>query len=95
MAFTFKREMTITHDDFMRLLPKAIGSHEFAISDQQIFFSNKIYTMQIKLSAEQQWGIGSLTLPRLQVEISLDNCNEAEANAAMRQFDRSFQKGGG
>jgi hypothetical protein len=95
MAFTFKREMTITYDDFMRVLPRAIGSHEFAISDQQIFFSNKIYTMQIKLSDQQQWGIGSLKLPRLQVEISLENCSEADANAVMRQFDRSYQKGGG
>jgi hypothetical protein len=95
MAFTFKREMTITCDDFMRILPKAIGSHEFAVSGQQIFFSNKIYTMRIKLSDQQQWGIGSLTLPRLRVEISLENCSEAEANAAIGQFDRSYQKGGG
>ncbi len=87
--------MTITHDDFMRILPRAIGSHEFAVNDQKIFFSNKFYSMQIHVSDEQQWGIGSLNLPRLLVEISLEHCSEAEANAAMRQFDRSYQKGGG
>lgn len=87
--------MTITYDDFMRVLPKAIGSQGFTVNNQEIFFSNNIYTMRIKLSDQQQWGIGSLKLPRLQVEVRLKNCSEAEANAAMRQFDRSYQKGGG
>ncbi len=89
------REMTITHADFMRILPKALGSDEYTVKDREIHYVGDTWGMTIKLSVEQQWGIGALTLPRLQVHIAINGCNESEAKAVLKRFDQCYQRGGG
>ena len=95
MSFIYKREMTITHADFFRLLPKAIGSTNFCINGQVVKLEQPGFSVQIKLSKELNWHIGALSLPKTYVEISYNNCSEDEALKLIQKFDKTYQKGGG
>jgi alkyl hydroperoxide reductase subunit AhpF len=95
MTNTIRREMTITHDDFFRLLPKALAGYQFKISGQSIQVKLATGYVNIQLMPETSWSIGALQLPATQVEITLKGCNEDEADAWLKKFDLTFQKGGG
>ena len=90
-----KRKMTITHADFFRILPQALGSHDYSIENNRIRFISAGYVFDILLSEERDWKIGTLQLPVVDLEISLEGCSPSEALEIMTSFDRSFHKGGG
>lgn len=94
-SHSFKREMTITHADFFRLLPRALGSEKFAVDGDRIEFNDGNIIMRISISAEQNWKIGALSLPKTRISMELHGCDEREAQQRISKFDRTYQKGGG
>lgn len=90
-----QREMTITHADFFRILPKAINHREYFITDNQISVTVPTGSIRIRLSPEKHKVIGSLRLPVTNVEIEIDGFSTRQTEQFFQQFDLSFQKGGG
>ena len=90
-----KRQMTITHYDFFRILPKALGSNNYIIDGCVITCQDAHCFMRIILSPERRWVVAGLELPVTDVEITINGCDDREANQVLKRFERSFQKGGG
>jgi len=99
MTEALEREMTISHSDFFRILPKALGKFRY---QQQ----NNIITVcldddgiegeiVISLSKERIRKIASLTLPVTDVTFQLENITEKKEIEFFKNFDRAYHRGGG
>ena len=95
MKDTFVREMSISHSDFFRLLPKAVKSYPYQQQDKEIKISLDGDEICITLSEERSRKIGSLTLPVTDVAFQVKNVAENTRNEFFKQFDRAYQRGGG
>ena len=95
MEQTIEREMTISHSEFFRILPKAVGTHRFQLADNVITVSLAEGEICIILSTERVRKIGSFVLPVTDVTFQIKNVAENTKNEFFKQFDRSYQRGGG
>jgi len=95
MTEIFEREMTISHNDFFRILPKAIGSHQFQQANNVITVSLSEGEICISLSKERVRHIGSLALPVTHVTFQIKNVAENTKKEFFKHFDRAFHRGGG
>ena len=95
MTETFKREMTITHSDFFRILPKALGSYPYKRQKNVINVSLDEGEISIILSEQRNRQIASLSLPVTDVTFQLKNVAESTKNDFFEQFDRAYHRGGG
>lgn len=88
-------EMSLSREDFRRLLPGAVGGAE-VVEEDGVFTAKKPgrgWTIRLRPLPDRR--LGSVVLPRQAVEISLVGHSEAEATAFMAGFHRGFQRGGG
>lgn len=95
MATTCEREMTISHSDFFRLLPKAIKSYRYQQHDNHIKIFMNDDEICIFLSKERVRKIASLLLPVTDVTFQVENVAKNTQNEFFKQFDRAYQRGGG
>lgn len=95
MTQMFEREMSISHSEFFRILPKAVGAHPFQLSDNVITISLAEGEIRIILSEERERKIAGLVLPVTDVVFQIKNVAEKTKNEFFKQFDRSYQRGGG
>lgn len=94
-AITVEKEMWISHDDFFRILPKALGAEGHRVEGNRVIAGNGDRRLEITLSEESQRRIALLTLPVTHVRLDFIGYGGDEAAAALARFDRSFQRGGG
>ena len=87
--------MTITHDEFFRILPKALGSNNYTRDGLVITYQDKCCCMRITLTPERLWSIAGLELPVTDIEITINECTEQQASLLLKKFDRTYQRGGG
>ena len=95
MTLVYEREMTITHKDFLRLLPKAIGGLSYQLNDKQIDIVDAGRSIRIKLSKESIRKIASLSLPVTRLRMELRDFTQSESVIFMSRFELAYQKGGG
>ena len=87
--------MTITHKEFLRLLPKAISGLSYEKKGNLIEIIDQNRLISINLSAESIRKIASLALPVTNVRIELNNFQTMESARFISRFDLAYQKGGG
>ena len=92
---TIQREMTITHDDFFRLLPKALSGYSFEVSEQSIQVTMETGIINILLMQETTRKIGALELPITHITFNFENTSHEETQKFIEKFDLAYQKGGG
>jgi len=95
MTNTITREMTITHDDFFRLLPKALADYQFRIAGNLIRVILHSGSVNIQLMPETKRKIGNLELPVTHMAFHFKNIAPDQMQIFFEKFDRSYQKGGG
>ena len=103
MQQIIEREMTISHRDFFRILPKALGSYPYQQHENVITAflnegqndSKEESEIVIILAEEQLRQIASLTLPITNVTFQIKNVAENTKNEFFKQFDRAYRRGGG
>lgn len=99
------QDMTITHRDFFRLLPKALKDYTWqqqkdstviivALSNANVVNPSD-GEITISLSAQEQFKIGSLTLPITHVTFQIKNVVKKTQDDFFHRFDRAYQRGGG
>ena len=86
-------EMSITREEFFRLLPAAVGP--FEVDENAIRGRGTASGWLIRLTPLADHRAGSVVVPRHLVEIVLEGWGEAEADAFMARFHRAFMRGGG
>lgn len=95
MTAVFTREMGVTHSDFLRTLPKALGEIPFYITGATVTVQDGPRRLTIRLGPEQERRIAMLRLPATQVHFEFLDYREVEIATFMRRFERCFQRGGG
>ncbi len=87
--------MTITHKEFLRLLPKALAGLSYEKNGNLIEIIDENRLISINLSDESTRKIASLVLPVTNVRIELDNFQTEDLARFISRFDLAYQKGGG
>ena len=95
MEHTFEREMTISHSDFFRILPKALKSYPYEQVDNVITITLDEGEISITLSEQRHRQIASLSLPVTDVTFRLKYVAESTKKNFFEQFDREYLRGGG
>ena len=87
--------MTITHADFLRILPNALKNHEYTITGTVIYINDPAGSIEITLAPEKTRNIASLCLPVTDIEYAFIGLTPNQAESFMKTFALSYQKGGG
>jgi hypothetical protein len=95
MSVARSYDMSLTREDFLRLLPAAVGG-EFRSEEGNLFLHmEEGRGWRIALSPLPPFALGAITLARQHVEIQLTGYSCAEAEAFLDRFERHFRRGGG
>ena len=90
-----RREMSITHVDFFRTFPDAMGNLPHDIEGTHITAHDGGKRLDINLSNEGERDVGSLELPVTFVDMDFSGFSEQEVDAFFVNWDKHFQRGGG
>jgi len=91
----FSKEMGVTHADFFRLLPRAMGDTPYQLDDRTVRGELDGGTVSIHLGDAQVRRIALLRIPYAEVSFSFSGVDDAERLRFMQHFDLHFQRGGG
>lgn len=97
MEYTIKREMTITHADFLRLIPRALSSFEYELlpGNTEIKINHPCGKIIIRLLSETERKLGSLSLSVTQLEFNFLDLSSNDIEEFLNRFDLCYRKGGG
>jgi hypothetical protein len=95
MSSTISLEMGLTHAEFFRTLPAALGGRSYSIADSVITLEENDRLVMIKLAPESERRIALLRMPVTWVRLEFLNYRQTEVDAFMAHFQRHFQRGGG
>lgn len=91
----YSREMGLTHNDFWRLLPRAMGEHTYEIQGNTVHATVFGGTLKIHLGDVQERRIALMCLPFAEVSFTFNGISELDQQAFKKHFDLYFQRGGG
>jgi hypothetical protein len=86
-------EMSLCREEFFRLLPAAVGP--VVASGDTIQGNAGTCRWRISLVRLADHRVGSVEVPRHRIDIVIEDCSEAEAEAFMERFRRGYLRGGG
>ena len=92
---TFSREMGLTHAEFFRTLPAAMGGQAYQVSGRCISVEDGDRRLTILLDPEGERRIALLRLPVTRVSFEFSRYTQQDIDAFMKRFERHFQRGGG
>lgn len=95
MPVTINREMTITRDEFFRILPKALSEFSFEIYNDKIICRVEEGLIEINISKGENRMLGALKLPVLNIKFVMNNISREMQTRFFEKFYFAYQKGGG
>ena len=95
MQQTIVREMSITHDEFFRLLPNALKNLRYEKINNNVYTFLDSGNLKITLLPQSERIVGSLKLPVTTVKFTFENCTDSIQEKFFMEFDLAYQKGGG
>ena len=90
-----EKEMGMTHSDFFRTIPRALGSEDYTRSANGVVMETDGRRLEIVVGLEGERRIALMVIPRTQVTMTFSGYDETEIKAAVKRFDMMFKKGGG
>ena len=87
--------MTITHDEFLRLLPAAVAGAPFEVADGVITHGDCRRGWRIGLAPLPDLTHGLIRLERQRVTFAFRGYSAEEIATFFRRFDLYFARGGG
>jgi hypothetical protein len=100
-AIIFKREMGITHREFLYTLQRAVEGRTYQVRDGEgkrdgrIDIEDGDNSIVIHLPAQRVRRIATIKLPITDVEYHFVGHTQDEADRVMRRFEIHYQRGGG
>ncbi|MFK7892588.1 MAG: hypothetical protein AB8B63_17355 [Granulosicoccus sp.] len=94
-VISYSREMGLTHSDFWRLLPRAMGEHSFVRKGDEVHATVHDGRLVISLGSARERRIAMLHLPYSEVTFTFSGVNKEQQMAFKKHFDQHFQRGGG
>lgn len=92
---TLSREMGLTHAEFFRTLPSAMGATSYRVDGDRVFAEDNNRRLIIRLDAQQERRIALLHIPYTWVHFDFEGYQPQEIDAFMAYFESRFQRGGG
>ncbi|MCK5444717.1 MAG: hypothetical protein KAI73_03785 [Rhodospirillaceae bacterium] len=89
------KEMGINKADFLRIIPRALDSHDYQVAGDVVTFVQEGRTFRITHVELSPRKLGGFSIPRADVRLELEGFSDDEATAAVDRFDRYFHRGGG
>ena len=93
MDFRHSLEMSLSREEFFRLLPAAVGV--FEADGERVRWVDRGRGWNIRVVPLPDLRLGSAAIPRHRVEIALEPCSAVEGAAFLERFHRAFLRGGG
>jgi hypothetical protein len=93
MDFRHSVEMTISREEFLRLLPAAVGA--FEADGEFVRWVDQGRGWNIRVVPLPDLRLGSAAIPRHRVEFLLEACPAEEGAAFLERFHHAFLRGGG
>lgn len=90
-----EREMSVTHTEFFRLLPRVVGEDYIQRNDSAAVIQTEIGRIDIRLGPEMRRKIALLELPMTEVSLEFHGYSQVDYEEFIRRFNLRFQKGGG
>lgn len=89
-------QMSISHQEFMRLLPVAIAERPYLKKGNMIYINEtEQREVAIHLSEEGEHKIAMLCLPSTTVTFNFSGYDKQEEESFLTYFHKRFQRGGG
>lgn len=94
---SFKRDMGYSENEFFRILPNAVKGFSFLVRNDEVIVSDSEQTKELTIRVDPlpDRKIGMISIPRIEVEFRFRNFSEIERVEFLKNFDRSYQRGGG
>ena len=92
---TVEKEMALTHRDFFRIIPRALGTDDFEKKPAGVVLEDGDKRLEVTLGPERSRRIAMMEIPACNVTLVFSGYGEEERASALHLFDRMFQKGGG
>ena len=89
------QEMTISREDFLRVLPAAVDQAHLRVDGDEIRPVDGESRWRIALSALDDLRVGAIRLPRQRVEIFLAGDDAEERGRFLARFEPYFRRAGG
>lgn len=90
-----ERDMAVSHADFRRTLPAALGRRPSDDGNGTFILADGRRKVTIALGPEEERALGQMRFPRTRVRIELSGYDEADVKAFLERFDAYFRRGGG
>jgi hypothetical protein len=94
-AFRRDFDMALTREDFLRLLPVAVGGSAFSVQGGEIASAGSGPAWRIRLEPRPGRAFGPVRIPVLAVSLTMEGATEAQARAFVDRFLLGFQRAGG
>lgn len=91
----FEREMGLTHSEFFRTLPSAVGERTYSVVGNRVTVELNKGQLVLTLAPETVRRIASIRIPMTPVSFSFENVPQDEKQGFLSYFDKRFQRGGG
>ncbi len=90
-----EKEMGLGRQDFLRLLPGALGTADFTVDGNSIVLKDGPRRIEIAIAEKPERRIAKLALPVMRVVISFIGYGGDEAAQALARFERAYRRTGG
>lgn len=87
--------MGLTHSEFFRTLPAAMGELPYTVIDHQVQAHQDGKQLSIRLDPQQERRIALLRIPYTWVHFEFNDYSQSEIDQFMDYFNSRFQRGGG
>ena len=94
-AFRREFDMALTREDFLRLLPVAVGGAAFRVEGDEIASEGRDPAWRIRLAPRPPRAFGPVGIPVLAVAVTLEGATQAQAAAFLDRFLLGYQRAGG
>ena len=89
------QEMSISHQDFYRLLPFGLKGIDYHIDGDEITANYAGGNLVITPGKEHKRKIASLELPVMYIVFKFENVSNDDISIFFSKFNRAYQRGGG
>jgi hypothetical protein len=95
MSIKLSREMQLSHQEFLRELPGAVGNLKHRLEGGKAIVGEGDRRVEIQFMDEGVRDLGSLRLPMGKIDFEFLGYTQDEVNTFMHHFDVCTQRGGG
>lgn len=87
--------MALTRKMFLDTLPRALDTDAYTLDGDTVTLVEGARTLVIVFAAQDTFKLGGFSIPRADVTLEFSDYSDAEAEEALKRFERYFHRGGG